>query len=191
MYFVITMIIAIILGVNLRKYVKNKKNESTNPKKSKVKILGLSVFVLLILGIVVGIADKKDTSMQWTSKVDNLIWNYQYNVADKINDISKIIYNKNTDEEYILITNKNSVDKIKIVPLYSNGISNLTDRMAKTLKGKVQKKYNGSEIFEIKNGLQTSIYIYPDVCYVEYYKKDGGLENTYFNISKSILGGSL
>lgn len=191
MYFAITMIIAIVLGINLRKYIKKRKSKPTNPRKSKVKTLGLSIFVLLILGIIVGVADKKNTSMRWTSEVDNLIWNYQYNVSDKTNDISKIVYDKNTDVEYILITNKNSVDKIKIVPLYSNGIPNLDERMAKALKGKVKKKYNGSEIFEIKNDSQTLVYIYPGVCYVEYYKKDGGLEKTYLNVCKSIFGGSL
>ncbi len=160
-------------------------------KKSKIRDLGLLVFVLLLVSVASGFTKKKDTSMRWTSKVDNLTWNYHYNVEDKVNDISKIIYDKNSDEEFILIANNNSSDKIKIIPLYSNGIPNLAERTAKILKGKVEKKFNGFEISEIKNGSQTSIYIYPNICYIEYYKKDGKMEKTYFNISKSIFGGSI
>lgn len=191
MYFLIAMIIAIILGIKLRKYIKKRNSYSMKPRKSKIKIFFLSIGILLIFGIFIGFIDKKDTSIQWKSKVDNLIWNYQYNVADNINDISTMNYNEKTDEEFILIINKNSKDKIKVIPLYSNGFSNLEERLAKQLDGKIRKKYNGFEIFKIKNGSQTSVYIYPNICYVEYYKKDGKMENTYLVVTKSIFGGAL
>lgn len=172
--------------------MKNKKvNENIKPKKSKIKIFGLIFSILLITGIISGIIDKKDTSIQWTSKIDNSIWNYQYNVVDKVNTISNVIFNSKTEEEFILITNKNSKDKIKINPLYSNSLSNIANNMARIYDGKIIKKYNGYNIYDMKNNKNKLIYVYPQICYIEYSKKDGRLEDIFINISKSITGGSL
>lgn len=204
MYYIVLIIITIFIASYLKKHLKNNKiNPKIKPKKSKLKILGFTFSTLLIFGIILGIIEKTDTSIQsgiinktdtsiqWTSKIDNLIWNYQYNVIDKTNNISNVIYNNSTEEEYILIKNKNSKDKIKIIPLYSNSLSNIEERIAKIFNGKIKKKYNGYEIFNIKNGKQTLIYVYPHTCYIEYYKIDGQLKKTYQDISKSIFGGTL
>lgn len=122
---------------------------------------------------------------------------FSFNYKKDKNNIDTAILEKTSEGTHIKIITKNSKDIIIIQNIYKNAFKIPKEKRAEIFKSNYKNKSKGYELYNIKANVHTYnnlkpnlVFILDGLTYVNYYKIDGKMNDSYNLIAETIGGTS-
>lgn len=171
-----------ILLIPLLTSTGNKKSNLSKPVENKITETNTPVSL-------------EKVQFNWHDNLDNKQFSINYK-KDK-NNIDTAILEKTSEGTHIKIINKNSKDIIIIQTMYKNAFKIPKEKRAEIFKSSYKNKSKGYELYNIKANVHTYnnlkpnlVFIMDGLAYVNYYKIDGKMNDSYNLIAETIGGTS-